>query len=394
MDNEQLKNLLADLVKQKSPYFHEEQAVRYVCDWFNKNNLPCSIHEYEDNVITNFKGVNAIGELKGTSEGPTVLLNGHIDTVDLCSGWTKDPYGAEVVDGKMYGLGALDMKAGVTAIMMAVKEFKNNYSEFSGSIKYQIVSDEEGPYGLGTNALIEDGLSDADVAIIPEPSSGFTHSSDEVVCLGARGGVSYKVNVHGISAHAANPDSGVNAIVEASKVICELKKLTTVHDEKLGYGCTAIIKVEGGGAPASIADLTTFNVFRHMVRGETKETVKEEVLQAAKNAGVSEKNIEVIFRDAPSEGSSAFLPYVCDENNSHIQTFLSSLKSVTGNEPKIDYFPSIGDFCYIGSRLNIPTIVYGPKGENYHSSDEYVELSSYYDTANVIYDFLVKTLVK
>jgi len=394
INNIEVKELLEKLIKMESSYFKEEEAVKFSYEWLKSKGLPAELHFYEDKIITNFKGINAIGELKGGKPGPTILLNGHIDTVDLCNGWTKNPYDAQVEDGLMYGLGALDMKSGVAAMMIALKQFKEDYPEFRGNIKYHIVSDEEGPFGLGTNSLIEDKLCDADVAIIPEPSGGFLGYKNPTVCLGARGGVSYRVDIKGISAHAATPEKGINAIVEASKIIVELKKLQTIKDEKLGYGSTAIIRMEGGDAPASIADTASFNVFRHMVRGENKKVIEKEVLKAAKNAGVSLDDVKVVFRDAPSQGSETFLPYVCSEDNTYIKSFLEVVKKTTKQSVKVDYFPSIGDFCYIGSRLDIPTIVYGPTGKNFHSSDEHVVLQSVYDTSNSIYNYFVEILTK
>jgi len=71
---------------------------------------------------------------------------------------------------------------------------------------------------------------------------------------------------------------------------------------------------------------------------------------------------------------------------------IKSIKSVTGTEPEIAYFSSIGDFNYIGSRLNIPTFVFGPDGERYHSYDEYVRINTVVDTTNVIYDYMVRIL--
>ncbi len=385
--------LLTELVKIKSPYFREAKAIKFCKEWFITNNLPCYLHNYEDKKITKFKGINAIGEIKGQKNGPTVLFNGHIDTVELCEGWTKNPYGAEIVDDKLYGVGALDMKSGVAAMMVAIKDFVTTYPKFKGSIKYHIVSDEEGPYGLGTDALINDRLCIADVAIIPEPSAGFVGKNSSTVCLGARGGVSYKVNVRGISAHAATPEKGINAIVEMSKLIVELKKLDTINDDKLGKGSTAIISIEGGGAPASIADFASFSVFRHMVRGETIETIKKEIHKACENANIDNKYIEIEFRKSPTQGTEAFLPYVCDIENEYIAKYIAAINKVDKKYPNIDYFPSIGDFCYIGSRLQIPTIVHGPIGKNYHGADEYVNIQSVIDSYHSIFEFLKSTLL-
>jgi succinyl-diaminopimelate desuccinylase len=104
-----------------------------------------------------------------------ICLNGHLDTVKLCNGWTEDPYGATIKDGNIYGVGALDMKSGCCAIMLAVKKFAENHKGFKGKLITTLVSDEEGPYGLGTNALIEDGLlKDVDFSIVGEPGATFT----------------------------------------------------------------------------------------------------------------------------------------------------------------------------------------------------------------------------
>ena len=66
---------------------------------------------------------------------------------------------------------------------------------------------------------------------------------------------------------------------------------------------------------------------------------------------------------------------------------------VTDSNPHIAYFSSVGDFNYLGSRVKVPTFVFGPNGENYHSADEYVELNTVVETAEVIYDYLVSILV-
>lgn len=82
------------------------------------------------------------------------------------------------------------MKPGCASIMAAVSHFADNHSTFRGAIKISLVSVEEGPYGLGTNALIEDGyFDDVDFSIIAEPSAGFTGKPFPDICLGARGGM-------------------------------------------------------------------------------------------------------------------------------------------------------------------------------------------------------------
>jgi len=392
---EEIINILSELIKIHSPYFGEKEIMEYVHSWFEERDIPAQYHYYEDKKVTGFKGMNVIGSLKGQKDGPRVLLNGHLDTVTICEGWTKDPLKPEIDGNIMYGLGSVDMKAGVVSMMLAVEKFHKNYKDkdFKGEIIYHFVSDEEGPYGLGTNFLIEDGLcNDVDVAIIPEPSGCFAGVGGPCVCLGARGGYSYKTILKGKSAHAANPEKGVSAIVDAGKLISELVKSELVEDEKLGKGSICIIDIKGGGNACSVADKAEFTVFRHVVRNETKEALKQEVKEAAERAGIK-CSYEVVFREAPTKDSEGFMPYIVDENNEYVVSFIETLDSVADTKSKVAYFPSIGDFNYVGSRLKVPTIVYGATGGNYHSKDEYVDIDSVVKSTEVIYNYLVKLLV-
>ncbi|MDW7667725.1 MAG: M20/M25/M40 family metallo-hydrolase [Bacillota bacterium] len=394
INEESIISLVNDLVSIYSPYFKEKSVMTYVHNWLERNNIPVIYHSYEDKKVTKFEGINVIGSIDGGSDGPKVLLNGHLDTVQICQGWNTEPTVPVVKGNKLYGLGALDMKSGVGAMMLALKAFTKKYKNFNGSIVYSFVSDEEGPYGLGTNFLIHDQLiNDADVAIVPEPSSGFTGENFPCLCLGARGGYSYKVVFKGVSSHAANPEKGVSAIVDASKVVTELKKLSMKKNEHLGKGDICIIEIKGGGAACSVADQAEFTVFRHIVIGENKKTLEKEVDQAVKNANIK-SDYEVIFRDAPTPNSDGFLPYLVDESNEYTQSFIESIEKVTNKKPNISYFSSIGDFNYIGSRLKIPTFVFGPGGERYHSSNEYVNIDDVLKTSQIIYDYLERLLVK
>ncbi len=97
-----------------------------------------------------------------------------MDTVNLCKGWSKDTYEGLVEGDKIYGLGVLDIKSGCCASMLAIRKFHELHKRFHGKIIVTFVSDEEGPYGLGINALIEEGLlKEVDFSIIAEPSDGF-----------------------------------------------------------------------------------------------------------------------------------------------------------------------------------------------------------------------------
>jgi succinyl-diaminopimelate desuccinylase len=277
--------------------------------------------------------------------------------------------------------------------MMALKLFKQNHKNFKGEILYSFVSDEEGPYGLGTNFLIHEGLLDkAQLAIVSEPSAGFTAVPFPCLCLGARGGYSYKIILKGKSAHAANPDKGINAIVEASKLILELKNMELKTDPKLGKGDICIIGINGGGEACSVAENCEISIFRHIVKGESKQTIIDEINKSAEKASIKSE-YEIVFRPAPTPDSDGFMPYTVDENNEFVKIFESVVREELNEKLNFSYFQSIGDFNYLGSRLKIPTLVFGPDGDNYHSADEYVIIEDIYRTAQVILKYFEKLLI-
>ncbi len=393
IEKQNLNNLLSTLIKIPSPYFEEEKIMEYACSWLKQRNVPAQIHRYHEKEITNFEGMNVIGTIDSGKEGPVIYFNGHLDTVRLCSGWTQPPYDAVVKDGNMYGVGALDMKSGCAIIMEVLAEFVKNVSDFRGKIIYNLVSDEEGPFGLGTTYLINDKkIQMADLAIITEPSAGFARVKSPSISLGARGGYNYKVKLYGKSSHAAAPELGINALLDAAKLACELEKTEMKEDEKLGKGSHCLIGMSGGGQSCSVPDYAEIEVFRHIVRGEGIDTIKEEIHEAAKRADLTSK-YKIELRSSPAENfDGGFEPYVIDENNKYLDMLKKSINKVCGEDASITYFKSMGDFNYIGGKLSIPTVIFGPEGENYHGSDEYVNLDSVWETAQSIYDFLVCTL--
>lgn len=393
ISRKKVEKLLASLVEIYSPYFHEEKIMDFVYSWLKTREIPVEYHRYHEEKITDHNGVNVIGRIKGSGEGPVILLSGHLDTVEICEGWTKEPLKATIEDNKLYGLGAVDMKAGVAAIMIAIEAFKNTVEEFDGEILYTFVSDEEGPFGLGTDSLILDGIVDnVDVALMPESSNAFCNVQYPCLCLGAVGAWSYTINVHGKSAHAAKPEEGINAIIDAAKIILQLQSIIPKTDDKLGQGAICITKSEGGGAICSVPEKASINVYRHIVRGENRETIKNETLEAIKRAGIKSK-ATISFKDSPHEENAGYQPYIISEESPYTKIIKDSIYDITKGKCQISYIPGVGDFNYLGSRANIPTYIFGPDGGNYHTADEYVLIDTVVDTAKVIYDFVYKILV-
>ncbi len=392
IDRNEVIDLMKKLISIPSPYFEEDSIMEFTGSWFEENGMDAQLHQYHEAKITGFHGKNIVAVMNGGKPGRTICLNGHMDTVKLCNGWTRDPFSGVVEGDRIYGLGALDMKSGCAAAMLALKSFMQDRKEFNGKIIATFVSDEEGPYGLGTNALIEEGYLDGiDFSIVTEPSAGFTNMEFPVVCLGARGGYGLEIELFGKSSHAANPKDGRSAAVDAAKVVCELEKAEYAVHEHLGQGTACVLAIESDGGACSVPDYAKIKLFWHIVVGEDEKTIEAEVMRAIARAGISCR-WKISFREAPSEGSKGFMPYTVSEDDFYVKEFIDAAREVCGKYPARSYFQSIGDFNYLGSRVDAPVVIFGAAGENFHSYDEYATISSIQKTAETVCRFLEKVL--
>ena len=164
---------------------------------------------------------NLVATLKGAGNGRSLILNGHVDTMPAGdrAKWTHDPWGGEIADGEMYGLGVCDMKAGVAAMILATRFLCEAGFPPQGDVMIQSVVDEEGG-GNGTLGCVVEGYK-ADAAIVTEPTRLHVQPASRGVLL-------LEVDVEGRATHACLKWGGVNAIEKGVKIIqgmIELERL-------------------------------------------------------------------------------------------------------------------------------------------------------------------------
>lgn len=385
-------DLLKTLVKIPSPYFQEEEIMNYVENLCGSMNLPIERQDYSFSPL-DFSGINLHGKLEGGS-GPTLYLGGHLDTVQLASGWTKPPFKATLEGNRLYGTGVLDMKAGCAAILLALKYFRGTYPDFKGKVLYHFASVEEGPYGLGTTFYLKDVLKEeVDFAIITEPSSAISETTEPALCLGAKGGYNYQIHLQGISTHAATPELGISAAEEGAKLIPLLNHVPTKKHPLLGEGASCVIAFHSGSGACSVPDQATIEVFRHVVPGEDMKSIEKEVKEILEGAELK-CSWKIQFRESPAEGfDGGFPPYVTDEHHPYVELLQQLYARKDKQKPLLLASKAIGDFNLIGGVKNIPTVLFGPQGNGIHQPDEYVLLDSYYKTIEILYEFLEELLV-
>lgn len=386
IDPEGTISLLQDLVGIESPYFEEREITAFVHEWLDERGLDPEYHPVSEPAITGFEGRNVLARLPGSDpDGPTLMLNAHVDTVAIVDAWEEDPLSGRIENGRLYGQGACDMKGGLAAVMVALDALASADLDLRGDVLLTAVVDEEGPYGLGTNQLLRDGITEeCDAAIVTEPGPVLAQEPIEnpALLLGARGRFLYDVEVGGKAAHGSQPGKGTNAVADAGRLADAFRDLSVGSHPKLGDGSVCPLMIEGGGETLSVPERCRLLVDRHVVPGENEKSVRAdaEALVAALDL---DSEVEIGFREAPAS-DVRYGPYVTSEDHPLVAALQSGTETVAGTRPEIGYFASVGDFNYLGHRAGLPTVIVGPDGENVHGAGEFVYTDDVIDVAKIV----------
>jgi succinyl-diaminopimelate desuccinylase len=190
--------------------------------------------------------VNVIGTRRGRRARPLVHLNGHFDVVPAGNGWTVDPFGGTVKDGRIYGRGACDMKAGIAAAVFAAEAIRRAGVDLAGSVEISGTVDEESGGFAGVAWLAEHqrfSAAHTDCVIIPEPLNV------DRICLGHRGVYWFELTTSGRIGHGSMPFLGVNAIEHMGIV---LERFRTDLGARLASRTTAVPVVPSGARHATL----------------------------------------------------------------------------------------------------------------------------------------------
>lgn len=366
-------SLLSGLVKIPSICGEEAKIADFIAGWLRANGLPAEMLEVKPN------RPDVISRLKGREAGPHILLNGHMDTVSVGAGWTHDPFGAEVEDGKMYGRGTIDMKAGLACILSAAAACKAEGLPKRGELIVTAVVDEEA-YDWGTYSLIQKGITDSvDFALISE-------ATDLKVVTSHAGRAVFEVEVHGRAAHSSHPELGVNAIEKAGQLLNALPNLSGPVHPKMGRSKVNTLRIEGGQEEVMLVpDNCRIVIDRCLVPGYSSKAALEDLKQLIKGIGV---NAEARFlaRETPFCD-----PFELPDDNPHVQLVAKAASEVLGKVPEIDFHDGPCDSCILVNQGKVPTVEFGPSGGRLHESDEFVDIESVKKTTEV-YKTVIRTL--
>lgn len=214
--------------------------------------------------------------------GPIIALNAHGDVVPPGEGWTRDPYGAEVVDGWMYGRGVAVSKSDFATYTWALRALEASGAPLAGTVELHFTYDEEAGGEIGPGFLLAQGISKPDLAL----SAGFSYG----VTTAHNGCLHLEVEVNGRSAHAAMPFTGVDALEAATGVLSALyawrKGLGAKTSAIPGIGSPQLTVglIKGGINTNVVPDRVAFRLDRRMIPEEKPVEVEAELRQVIARA--------------------------------------------------------------------------------------------------------------
>lgn len=333
----------------------EGNIARFVVDWLERAGLEVTLEEAAPG------RPNVIGVARGSGGGRSLLLNAHMDTVGVAG--MERPHDPVIVDNRLYGRGAYDMKGGLAAIMAAGAEAKQQ--RLRGDVIVTAVVDEEYA-SIGTEAIAKRWKADA--AIVTEPT-------ELEICTAHKGFAWFTVETSGVAAHGSRPDLGVDAIVKMGKVLIGLEALedglrsSGIKHRLLGTGSVHAALIEGGQEWSSYPERCRLAVERRTVPGETLELLEAEL--ATILASITDSDPD--FRATVQTGL-AREPFEISEDEPIVRTLWSHARATLGHEPGFGGASGWMDSALLAA-AGIPTVVFGPGGEGAHAVVEWSDLT-------------------
>jgi succinyl-diaminopimelate desuccinylase len=304
------------------------------------------VHAYGLESITNLIVRRRYGD------GPTIALNAHGDVVPPGEGWTHDPYGGEVADGKMYGRATAVSKGDFGSFTFAVRALEALQVPLHGGVELHFTYDEEFGGEMGPGWLLRHGLTKPDLLI----AAGFSYQ----VVTAHNGCLQLEVTVHGKMAHAAIPSSGVDALQGAVQILNALYRQNTEYQsvtsqvEGISHPYLNVGLIEGGTNTNVVPGKVVFKLDRRMIPEEDPAQVEAKLRAVIAEAAARCPGITVDVRR---------------------MLLANSMRPLPGNQPLVDAIqkhaqelfgepiPAMGTPLYTDVRLyaeaGIPGVIYG-----------------------------------
>jgi acetylornithine deacetylase len=315
--------------------------------------------------------VTALGRLRGSGGGRSLMLNGHADTVGVEG--MADPFSGDLRDGRVYGRGAHDMKGSLAACLGAAKMLADARVPLRGDLVVAAVADEE--YGsLGTSDLVTRCRTDA--AVVTEPTN-------LQVCLAHKGYVWIEVETTGKAAHGSRFTEGVDANMRMGRFLAALDRLERALREGpahplVGPPSLHAAMIEGGTGLSTYAASCRLKIERRTVPGETVEGAVDQIRAVAHRLAAEDPGFTAAVRPFFSRE-----PFEVSPDAGIVRAIAGASAAVLGSSPAF-----VGDTPWMDAALlaaaGVETVVMGPVGSGEHSAVEWVDVESVVRMAEIL----------
>ena len=362
---EDIATLIGDLVgfDSSNPPGREGDCARFVHDWLTDRGIDADL------VDAPYPERPQVAATVG-SGSPRIVLNGHLDVVPAgeSSEWQHPPFGGEVHDGRLYGRGSADMKAGVAIAMVTLTTLQQTLEDGAGTLVFHAAIGEE-TGEPGTRTLLERGY-DGDYGIVLEPT-------DFRVATRAKGLVCYEITVSGTPSHASRPDQGENAIQLAQPVIDAIEsydaRLRERTDDLVGQAYANVTRFEAGvdGNLGVLPGTAKLVLDRRVLPDERIATVETEVADLLATVD-ADHGIDLSFEEIQRYESAA-VPTDC-----HLaETLRRQTRETHGDVESPWGIEAATDVRNLVNDAGMEAVTWGPGNlAQAHTRDEYIELDA------------------
>lgn len=331
-----------------------------------------------------FPRYNVLGKLASPGAKKTLHFNAHYDVVPVSGRWRHgSPFSGIVDRGWIYGRGTADMKGSIACLLMALRALQATGTARPMNVEVSFTADEETDSVLGTGWLVDHAPIRPDYAVVMEGGEG------PAVCCGHNGVVWLEVTVQGRAAHGSIPEKGINALEKMSALVLALddyKRQLARRKFKTPEGRVMVPTMNIGGVFGcgegakinTVPGTATFTIDRRVLAVENHATAERELRAALAAAAKKIPQCRISIAKI-SENFACFSPPT--------QPFFKAMGAIVA---RVRRAPSVfnvssgfNDMHFFASHLKIPTLGYGPVGEDYHAIDERASVKELAATAKI-----------
>lgn len=376
-------DFLVEMLQTPSPTGKEMDVSNVAEKWMKVDNLPVERHFIDP------QRPNLVAVWEGNSKGPRFLFNGHLDVFPPTEvvGNNRNPWSGEIIDGSVYARGSVDMKAGLSAGIMAVKLLKRSGFIPKGTIIVSCDCDEEQGGLYGVKHLIGKDLLRADFGVCME-------ASEDCIVVSSDGRIEYKITYTSDSWHAGTRVDEDDALRKATRAIDRLYaydqmlKAERYISDKDGGAILSVTKISAGTESNMHPTSCTFYLDRRYTNGETVESATKELQEILDNL-----KAENPLMDYKLEIPIASPKLSMDPNHPLILTCIDAYKDVFGKKIALSHRCAGGDASKITEAYGFPLPHFGPgKYDQLCTPDEHVEIEDYIGFIKVYMNVVVKLL--